>query len=233
MLHLAKIMPTQWRTIAPIVGRTAAQCLERYEKLLDEAMRADGQAPDDADDPRRLRPGVSVCLPVVVARNCACARRRAACMRGVCARVRSPVCMGAWVRACIGACGRVRVHTCSGHLCGSMYAHSCTHPHTHHNVYLGGHPPGEIDPNPEAKPARPDPVDMDEDEKEMLSEARARLANTRGKKAKRKAREKQVRIPSRVSCRGLVENLAVCVVDCEEGGQLVAAAQMRQPGDRS
>ncbi len=38
---------------------------------------------------------------------------------------------------------------------------------------------GEIDPNPEGKPARPDPVDMDEDEKEMLSEARARLANTR------------------------------------------------------
>ncbi|CAK9162307.1 unnamed protein product [Ilex paraguariensis] len=33
---------------------------------------------------------------------------------------------------------------------------------------------------------------MDEDEKEMLSEARARLANTRGKKAKRKAREKQL-----------------------------------------
>ncbi len=39
--------------------------------------------------------------------------------------------------------------------------------------------PGEIDPNPEANPARPDPIDMDEDEKEMLSEARARLANTR------------------------------------------------------
>ena len=35
-------------------------------------------------------------------------------------------------------------------------------------------------------------VDMDEDEKEMLSEARARLANTRGKKAKRKAREMQL-----------------------------------------
>lgn len=84
--------------------------------------------------------------------------------------------------------------------------------------------PGEIDPLPEAKPARPDPVDMDEDEKEMLSEARARLANTKvginthgccvlqhlltrawccvalfrhmntwqGKKAKRKAREKQL-----------------------------------------
>lgn len=39
--------------------------------------------------------------------------------------------------------------------------------------------PGEIDPNPESKPARPDAVDMDEEEKEMLSEARARLANTR------------------------------------------------------
>lgn len=108
LLHLAKLMPTQWRTIAPIVGRTAAQCLEHYERLLDQATRR-GDAGDAsaADDPRRLRPG-------------------------------------------------------------------------------------EIDPNPEAKPARPDPVDMDEDEKEMLSEARARLANTRGKKAKRKAREKSL-----------------------------------------
>ena len=52
--------------------------------------------------------------------------------------------------------------------------------------------PGEIDPAPETKPARPDPIDMDEDEKEMLSEARARLANTKGKKAKRKAREKML-----------------------------------------
>ncbi|KAI8321154.1 hypothetical protein GQ54DRAFT_298178 [Martensiomyces pterosporus] len=33
---------------------------------------------------------------------------------------------------------------------------------------------------------------MDEDEKDMLSEARARLANTQGKKAKRKARERQL-----------------------------------------
>eukprot|EP00898_Chlorokybus_atmophyticus_P003250 jgi/Chlat1/3926/Chrsp26S04028 len=106
LLHLAKLMPTQWRTIAPIVGRTPAQCLERYEKLLDAAVARDENY-DAADDPRRLRPG-------------------------------------------------------------------------------------EIDPNPESKPARPDPVDMDEDEKEMLSEARARLANTKGKKAKRKAREKQL-----------------------------------------
>ncbi|CAM8885418.1 unnamed protein product [Rhodiola kirilowii] len=106
LLHLAKLMPTQWRTIAPIVGRTPSQCLERYEKLLDAACARDENY-EAGDDPRKLRPG-------------------------------------------------------------------------------------EIDPNPESKPARPDPVDMDEDEKEMLSEARARLANTRGKKAKRKAREKQL-----------------------------------------
>lgn len=30
-------MPNQWRTIAPIVGRTAGQCMEHYEKLLDAA----------------------------------------------------------------------------------------------------------------------------------------------------------------------------------------------------
>ena len=51
---------------------------------------------------------------------------------------------------------------------------------------------GEIDPNPETKPCRPDPIDMDEDEKEMLAEARVRLANTKGKKAKRKARGKLI-----------------------------------------
>jgi len=104
LLHLAKLMPTQWRTIAPLVGRTAAQCLEHYENLLDQAQKKDGDPDDDA---RKLRPG-------------------------------------------------------------------------------------EIDPCPETKPARPDPIDMDEDEKEMLAEARARLANTQGKKAKRKAREKQL-----------------------------------------
>lgn len=58
---------------------------------------------------------------------------------------------------------------------------------------------GDIDPNPESRPARPDPVDMDEDEKEMLAEARARLANTRGKKAKRKAREAQLEEARRLS----------------------------------
>jgi len=104
LLHLAKLFPIQWRTIAPIVGRTANQCLEHYERLLDQAQGRE-EMPDD--DPRRLKPG-------------------------------------------------------------------------------------EVDPNPHTKPARADAVDMDEDEKEMLTEARARLANTRGKKAKRKAREKSL-----------------------------------------
>lgn len=121
LLHLAKIMPTQWRTIAPIVGRTASQCLEHYEKLLDQAQKV-----EDAEDGGASAAGPSGEIQV----------------------------------AAFNDPRKLR--------------------------------PGEIDPTPETKPARPDPVDMDEDEKEMLSEARARLANTRGKKAKRKAREKQL-----------------------------------------
>lgn len=66
---MAKLLPTQWRTIAPIVGRTATQCLERYQKLLDEQeARESGDlglaGPDggeaaapSAEDVRRLRPG--------------------------------------------------------------------------------------------------------------------------------------------------------------------------------
>ncbi|OQR67819.1 cell division cycle 5 protein [Tropilaelaps mercedesae] len=113
LLHLAKLMPMQWRTIAPVIGRTAAQCIEHYELLLDQAQRKEDGG-DSFDDSRKLRPG-------------------------------------------------------------------------------------EIDPNPETKPARPDPKDMDEDELEMLSEARARLANTQGKKAKRKAREKQLEEAKRLA----------------------------------
>ena len=65
LLHLAKLMPTQWRTIAPIVGRTPAQCLDRYEKLLDMALNKDEKY-DPADDPRRLRPGARAGAPVPV-----------------------------------------------------------------------------------------------------------------------------------------------------------------------
>jgi hypothetical protein len=60
--------------------------------------------------------------------------------------------------------------------------------------------PGQIlDSYPETKPARPDPTDMDDDEMEMLQEARARLANTVGKKAKRKQREKMLLAAKRIS----------------------------------
>ncbi|KAH9914704.1 pre-mRNA splicing factor component-domain-containing protein [Fomitopsis serialis] len=39
LLHLAKLMPTQWRTIAPIVGRTATQCLDEKEMLSEARAR--------------------------------------------------------------------------------------------------------------------------------------------------------------------------------------------------
>ena len=119
LLHLAKLMPAQWKTIGPLVGRTATQCQEHYEKLLDEA--AAGTAGDGQQD---------------------------------------------------GGTGDLR------------------------NQPLRV---GQIDSHPETKPARPDPIDMDEDEIEMLQEARARLANTQGKKAKRKAREKMLAQAKRLS----------------------------------
>lgn len=109
LLHLAKLMPSQWRSIGPLVGRTATQCQEKYEQLLDAAASGGGGEGGD-NDPSNVR--------------------------------------------------RLK--------------------------------PGEIDAHPETKPARPDPIDMDEDEIEMLQEARARLANTQGKKAKRKQREKML-----------------------------------------
>ena len=120
LLHLAKLMPAQWKTIGPLVGRTATQCQEHYEKLLDEAAAAvSGGGNDDAADTENVR-----AQPLRV---------------------------------------------------------------------------GQIDSHPESKPARPDPIDMDEDEIEMLQEARARLANTQGKKAKRKAREKMLEQAKRLS----------------------------------
>jgi pre-mRNA-splicing factor CDC5/CEF1 len=115
LLHLAKLLPAQWKTIGPMVGRTATQCQEHYEQLLDQAAAsAAGTAASSSqeDDVHGLRT--------------------------------------ASLRA------------------------------------------GQIDSHPETKPAKPDPIDMDEDELEMLQEARARLANTLGKKAKRKQREKML-----------------------------------------
>ncbi|CAH2354062.1 pre-mRNA-splicing factor Cef1p [[Candida] railenensis] len=52
LLRLAKLVPNQWRSIAPIMGRTATSCVERYQKLLDDAsgyQREQGED-DDAED---------------------------------------------------------------------------------------------------------------------------------------------------------------------------------------
>lgn len=49
---------------------------------------------------------------------------------------------------------------------------------------------GEIDNLPEVRPARADPIDLDDEDKEMVAEAWVRIANIKGKKAKRKARER-------------------------------------------
>ena len=83
-----------------MMDRTAFQCCERYEKLLDLASREDGDESDDEDDPRLLRSG-------------------------------------------------------------------------------------EIDPHPESRPARPDPIDMDDDEKDM--ELARRLASNQKRRELRAA----------------------------------------------
>ena len=117
IIKLSKNVSIQWKTTSPFVGRTAFQCIEHYEYLLDTAQ---GRVPSN-NDPRKLRPG-------------------------------------------------------------------------------------EVGPNPEARPARPDPIDLDEDMKETLNEARARVANTRGKKAKRKIREKQLEEARRLAALQKKEN---------------------------
>lgn len=50
------------------------------------------------------------------------------------------------------------------------------------------------------------------DELEMLSEARARLANTQGKKAKRKAREKQLEEARYGRFPSIVEQISLCIL---------------------
>lgn len=120
LLHMAKILPNQWQTIAPLVGRTPNQCIERYQRLL-----------DDIDE------GIA--------------------SSSVNAEALAP-----------------------------------TGPKLNLND-------DEFSNLPETKPARPDAIDMDDDEREMISEARARLANTQGKKAKRKQRERLLAQSRRVA----------------------------------
>merc|ERR1712107_928399 len=55
LLHLAKLFPMQWRTIAPIIGRTPLQCLERYDKLT--TMVEKSLTNEAKSNSRKLRPG--------------------------------------------------------------------------------------------------------------------------------------------------------------------------------
>ncbi|OHT16556.1 Myb-like DNA-binding domain containing protein [Tritrichomonas foetus] len=108
LLHFARLMPMQWRTVAQYFGRSPYQCVERYRELVDKA--------------------------------------------------------------------------------------SAT-PHFSDNDAAVAH---EMMPNFETLDAAPDPIELDIDEKEMLAEARARLANTQGKKARRKARERQLDVMRKI-----------------------------------
>lgn len=123
LLRLANLLPNQWRSIGPVMGRTATQCVERYQTLIDRQMSKEGDHGDDADDEdadlKLTGPGIEA-LPAL----------------------------------------------------GNAY---------------------------ESLPARPDLEDMSEDEQEMLLEARARLANNLGKKAKRKERERLLQESKRIS----------------------------------
>lgn len=119
LLSLAKLMPNQWRSISPIMGRTATQCVERYQKLLEEAVKGEDSDRSDDEDLKLTGPGIET-LPAL----------------------------------------------------GNAF---------------------------ESLPSRPDLEDMDDDEREMLSEAKARLANTQGKKAKRKDRERMLEESKRIS----------------------------------
>jgi pre-mRNA-splicing factor CDC5/CEF1 len=102
LMYFAKVMPTQWRTIAQYFGRTSHQCVDRYREIVDKVTGTPHQSDNDSAIAHRMLP------------------------------------------------------------------------------------------NFETWDAMPDPVDMDQESKEMLAEARARLANTQGKKARRKARERQL-----------------------------------------
>jgi hypothetical protein len=140
LLQLAKSMPAQWRTIAPILGRTAHQCIEHFAFLQDLALNRERTGGADGDTS-------------AAAGGASLATRR-----------------------------------------------------------LG---PGEIDPSPETKPARPDPVDMDDEDREMLQEVRARLANTKGKKATRKAREKHLEDAHRLAQLQKLRELRAAGIDMQ------------------
>eukprot|EP01117_Protostelium_nocturnum_P005592 TRINITY_DN2019_c3_g2_i3.p1 TRINITY_DN2019_c3_g2~~TRINITY_DN2019_c3_g2_i3.p1 ORF type:complete len:877 (-),score=178.42 TRINITY_DN2019_c3_g2_i3:1494-4124(-) len=76
---------------------------------------------------------------------------------------------------------------------------------------------------------------MDEDEKKMIAEARARLANTKGKKAKRKSKQKALEEARRMEAlqrrRGLLPRPAL--TECQETVREFAFVNRFEVGDRS
>lgn len=58
---------------------------------------------------------------------------------------------------------------------------------------------GDLNPKSETLVAKPDDVELADDEREMLAEARARLLNTQGKKATRKIRERMLEESKRIA----------------------------------
>lgn len=56
LLHLARIMPNMWRSIADMLGRTATQCLERYNALLIQSTETSEDIEDTAIESRPARP---------------------------------------------------------------------------------------------------------------------------------------------------------------------------------
>lgn len=58
---------------------------------------------------------------------------------------------------------------------------------------------GDLNPKSETQVAKPDNIELADDEREMLAEARARLLNTQGKKATRKIRERMLEESKRIA----------------------------------
>ena len=58
---------------------------------------------------------------------------------------------------------------------------------------------GELNPSADTQVARPDREEFDEDEREMLADAKARLLNTQGKKATRRVRERMLEESKRIA----------------------------------
>lgn len=133
LIELTRLLPNQWRSIGSIIGRTATQCVERYQQLIDEA-----SGNDSSGDLKLSGPGIET----------------------------------------IPAIGQPTAQIIDNDESnGPNFAHE-TQP---------------------AQAGSDDDESMEDDDREMLAEAKARLSNTQGKKAKRKARERMLEESKRLA----------------------------------